>query len=102
MGRDPFLDDLAEFDDKGNPIAVPVDGDVVDLPTPLLVPSPLHHSPRRFPQSLTNTTSMVVQQVELQLQEVRREVDAQPPAARGAPPRRNNSMKEGRMMPTPQ
>ena len=57
-GRSPFLEDSAEFDDEGNPIAVPVGGDVVDLPT-LPVPSPLHHSPRRFPQSLTNATSKV-------------------------------------------
>ena len=71
-GHSPFLEDLVGFDDEGIPIAVPV-----GLPT-LPVPSPLRRSPRRFFQSSTNATG---------------EVDAQPPAAHGAPPRRNNSTK---------
>jgi hypothetical protein len=57
-GHSPFLEDLVEFDDEDNPIAVPVGGDAVDLPT-LPVPSLLCCSPCRFPQSSTNATSKV-------------------------------------------
>ncbi len=67
-GHSPFLEDSVEFDDKGNPVAVPVGGDGVDLPTLPMPCSPLRRSPRRFPQSSTNATG---------------EVDEQPPAASG-------------------
>ncbi len=48
-GRNPFLEDLVEFDNEGNPIAVAVPVDVVDSPT-LAGHSPLHHSSHCFPQ----------------------------------------------------